>query len=183
MSIKKNTPKELQPFQELDELELEFNKRLNHLLVLLESSDLDSRKAALIAGRVDQALKKASVKDHISAYKALDQAADSRLEMLDNLSVLLKQNPVNSADTRKYLKRVKFTKVVQFMISLLLLTLGLGIIILPTPGEFEMFTIFHFTEQDGVTLMDIIALAIVFTGVYLLVDSLTKRRDHEFHEY
>jgi hypothetical protein len=47
---------------------------------------------------------------------------------------------------------------------------------MPAPPYFEMFTIFYFNQNDGVTLMDLIALLIVFTGVYLFLSSVLKKQ-------
>ena len=175
MSNKKIIEKELLPFETLDELDVELDKRLNHLVILLETSKLDSEKAALVAGRLNSALKKYTVESNLEAYKVLDER-DSRLSRLDDLSMLLAQHPVDSKKTKKHLLSLKVRKAVQFLISLLVITLGLAMVILPAPKEFEMFTLFHFTRDDGVTLMDLISLLIIFTGVYLLVDSLIKQR-------
>jgi hypothetical protein len=60
------------------------------------------------------------------------------------------------------------------LISLVLIMLGFAMIIMPAPPYFEMFTIFYFNPQDGVTLMDVISLLIILTGVYLLVKSIYK---------
>ena len=176
MNNKKIIEKELLPFETLDELDVELDKRLNHLLVLLENSKLDSEKAAVVVNRVNHALNRRPIEQKLQAYKILDEN-ESRLSRLDDLSMLLAQNPVDSAKTKKHLASLKIKKVFQFLISLIIITLGLAMIILPAPKEFEMFTIFHFTREDGVTLMDLISLLILFTGVYLLVDSLIKRRN------
>lgn len=176
MSSNKNIiEKELLPFETLDQLDVELDKRLNHLLVLLETSKLDSTRAAMVTERVNKALEKYPIRKKLEAYQVLDEN-QPRLDMLEDLGMLLAQHPVDSVKTKKYLTSVKVKKTVQFLISLIFITLGLGMVILPTPVEFEMFTIFHFTRDDGVTLMDLISLLIVFTGVYLLVDSLIKQR-------
>lgn len=175
MSNKKIIEKELLPFETLDELDVELDKRLNHLVILLENSRLDSAKASMVADRVNSALKKYPYQKKLEAYQVLDEE-QSRLDRLDDLSMLLARHPVDSAKTKKYLLSVKIKKGLQFLISLVFITLGLGMVILPAPKEFEMFTIFHFTRDDGVTLMDLISLLIIFTGVYLLVDSLIKQR-------
>jgi hypothetical protein len=176
LSNKNIIEKELLPFETLDQLDVELDNRLNHLVILLENSKLDSRKAAMVTERVNKALQKYPMQKKIYAYQALDEE-QSRLDMLDDLGMLLAQHPVDSAKTKKYLFSVKVKKVVQFLISLTIITLGLGMVILPAPVEFEMFTIFHFTQNDGVTLMDLISLIIIFTGVYLLADSLIKQRN------
>ena len=176
LSNKKNIEKELLPFETLDQLDVELDKRLNHLVVLLETSRLDSKQAAMVNERVNKALKY-PIEKKLEAYQVLDED-QPRLDMLEDLGMLLAQHPVDSAKTKKYLLSVKVKKTVQFLISLTFITLGLGMVILPAPVEFEMFTIFHFTQDDGVTLMDLISLLIIFTGVYLLVDSLIKQRNH-----
>ena len=45
-------------------------------------------------------------------------------------------------------------------------------IILPAPQNFEMFTIFYFTRDDGITLMDVIASIITVSGIFILVNNL-----------
>jgi len=67
-----------------------------------------------------------------------------------------------------------FRKMIKMIISILLITLGFAMIILPAPPYFELFTIFHFNEQDGFTLMDLISLLVVFAGVYSLITALQK---------
>ena len=57
----------------------------------------------------------------------------------------------------------------RMIISVLLITLGFAMIILPTPGVFEIYTLFYFNPQDGFTLMDLISLIIVFCGIYTLI--------------
>jgi hypothetical protein len=61
-------------------------------------------------------------------------------------------------------------------IGIIMITLGMAMIIMPAPPYFEMFTIFYFNDNDGVTLMDLIALLIVFTGVYLFLNAVLKKQ-------
>jgi hypothetical protein len=70
-------------------------------------------------------------------------------------------------------------KLSVLIISVILITLGFAMIIMPAPPYFEMFTIFYFNPNDGVTLMDLIALLIVFTGVYLCITSIVKFKSLE----
>jgi hypothetical protein len=49
-------------------------------------------------------------------------------------------------------------------------------IIVPAPSPaFEIATIVHFTPNDGLTIMDLISLLIVFGGIYLLVYAMINR--------
>jgi hypothetical protein len=52
----------------------------------------------------------------------------------------------------------------------------MAMIIMPAPPYFEMFTVFYFNDNDGVTIMDIISLLIVFTGVYLFLNAVLKKQ-------
>lgn len=69
----------------------------------------------------------------------------------------------------------KFPNPIRIIISLLFITLGLAMIILPAPPYFEMYTIFYFNETDGFTLMDLISLLIVFCGVFTLIMTMQKQ--------
>jgi hypothetical protein len=69
----------------------------------------------------------------------------------------------------------KFPNPIRIIISLLFITLGFAMIILPAPPYFEMYTIFYFNENDGFTLMDLISLLIVFCGVFTLIMTMQKR--------
>lgn len=60
--------------------------------------------------------------------------------------------------------------MVQIIIGVLFMLLGFGMVIMPAPPDFEVFTIFFITPEDGVTLMDVIALIIVFTSVVIIIE-------------
>lgn len=65
---------------------------------------------------------------------------------------------------------------VRVIIALLLILLGFGMIIMPAPPYFEMFTLFYLNPNDGVTIMDVISLIVAFIGVYLLISTVAKRK-------
>ena len=69
----------------------------------------------------------------------------------------------------------KFPNPIRIIISLLLITLGFAMIVLPAPPYFEMYTIFYFNESDGFTLMDLISLLVVFCGVFTLMTTMLKK--------
>lgn len=60
------------------------------------------------------------------------------------------------------------------IIAVLLILLGFGMIIMPAPEYFEMFTLFYLNPNDGVTIMDVISLIVAFTGVSLLISAILK---------
>jgi len=58
-------------------------------------------------------------------------------------------------------------------------TLGFAMIIMPAPPYFEMFTIFYFNDNDGVTLMDLISLIIIAIGLYIIVKTISNFKSNE----
>jgi hypothetical protein len=50
-----------------------------------------------------------------------------------------------------------------------MIIMGFGMIIIPAPPFFEMFTIYYFNQNDGITVMDLISLLIILAGIYFLI--------------
>jgi uncharacterized membrane protein len=73
------------------------------------------------------------------------------------------------------LLREKAKRIVLIAISVSMAVLGLAMIIMPAPPYFEMFTIFYFSKDDGITLMDVISVIILLTGVYLFLNATIKK--------
>lgn len=108
-----------------------------------------------------------------------------RIYLANHLTTVLKERRTEEIDIvfakvrgkRNGLKSglKKFPNPIRIIISLLFITLGFAMIILPAPPYFEMYTIFYFNENDGFTLMDLISLLIVFCGVFTLIMTMQKR--------
>lgn len=152
--------------------EEDINRKLDELIKLLSEIDLDSRKIEEYRKKINAAFDN----NNLNAYSAMDNQALTRDEMLNNLAVLLEEKPVNSRISRDYVKKHRAKNVVMGLLGMVMVTLGFAMIIMPAPPYFEMFTIFYFNNDDGVTLMDLIALAIVLTGVYLIINSFVKHK-------
>ncbi|MFD0793804.1 hypothetical protein ACFQZX_09250 [Mucilaginibacter litoreus] len=88
---------------------------------------------------------------------------------------------INESYAHQHKRRIKnintIQKIVLLIIGIVMITLGMAMIIMPAPPYFEMFTIIHFNAEDGVTLMDLISLIIVFAGVYLILRALILKKD------
>lgn len=182
MSINKDIKHQVNKIQEVVETTPNLDIRLDELIKLLEQSDLDSEVAAKFKLRLDHALENAiSPREKIEAFKELDAKEDvSRELMLDNISLLLERHDIDSKQVKSYLWHESLKRIVVCMISIVLICLGFAMIIMPAPQYFEMFTIFHFTRDDGVTLMDLISLLIVLSGVYLLIKSIFLKQNPEY---
>ena len=176
LSKHEDIKKEVVQLQQASKKQAAIDTKLDELVKLLAQGDIDSEKVKQIRGKVNEALDQAvTYRDQINAFKQIDvHDNDDRANLLDEFSVLLANHQVDSQMSKKYLHGERVKQVVLFVIGLLLVLLGFAMIVMPAPPYFEMFTIFYFNPQDGVTLMDVISLLIILSGVYLLVKSIYK---------
>lgn len=148
--------------------------KLNEFINILNNSNIDSQNIKTIQSKFNSAIdNKLSEAELLNEFDKVDDAL-SRLEKLDKIELILKSNFIDT----KVAKSVKLKRFIEMIIpvciGIVMLTLGLAMIVLPAPPYFEMFTIFHFTTNDGFTLMDLISLIIVLSGVYMIINSYFK---------
>jgi hypothetical protein len=61
-------------------------------------------------------------------------------------------------------------KLILSGIALLLVIIGAAMIIVPSPSRtFEIATLYYFNPNDGITVMDLISLVIILTGLYIFI--------------
>lgn len=160
------------------EKQIVMDEKLDELIALLANSNFDSETIKKYQSKLDSALKGAddlSMSD-IKAFEAFDDKENaSREQLLDDFSVLLKSHKFDSKSSTRYLKAERANKFILMTIGAIMITLGFAMIIMPAPPYFEMFTIFYFSRDNGVTLMDLISLIIVFAGIYVFVRPLYKK--------
>jgi hypothetical protein len=159
------------------ENELSFDKKLDELIALLAQNDFDKETVRKFQKKFNKAieLNKGNPK-MIKAFKvagANDNA--SRDELLDEFSALLINNKIDSRISSRYLKALRTSRLFLMIVGIIMIALGFAMIIMPAPPYFEMFTIFYFNHDDGVTLMDLISLAIIFSGIFIFVRSIYKK--------
>lgn len=149
--------------------------KADELVVLLQKGVVNKERVRAIQDKINRALDVESVPETIEAFKEIDTGQD-RLDLLNSFEFLLSQHQLDSKVSKKYLVQERLKKGLVLMIGVIMITLGMAMIIMPAPPYFEMFTIFYFNPNDGVTIMDLISLLIVFTGVYLLISGLLKKQ-------
>ncbi|GAB2698062.1 hypothetical protein GCM10027037_22830 [Mucilaginibacter koreensis] len=176
LDIKDNIKKDLNSFEHIAQSNTAIDQKLDELLNLLSISDIDSVKAREFKQRFNTAVEKSvSRTESIEAFRDFNpDEMTSRDALLDEFSMLLSAHEVNSKDSRKYLLAKQMKRLVSGAIGIILIALGFAMIVMPAPPYFEMFTIFYFNREDGVTLMDLISLLIVFTGIYLFIRALIQ---------
>ncbi|MCD0489820.1 hypothetical protein LPB86_16370 [Pedobacter sp. MC2016-14] len=171
---------ELKQFKDLANKDEELIQKLDEFLVLLDESKLDTENVKQlqykINGVIDKKINKVVI---IEEIKAVSESALDKLAQLDKLEILLNNNYLDSRQTRKISFKDGLLKFIKIIIGFLFVTLGFAMIIMPAPPYFEMFTVFYFNPDDGVTLMDLISLIIIALGIYIIVKSITKFKSYE----
>jgi hypothetical protein len=167
------------------EIESAVEQKLDEVAALLSGHRLNNETLKHFQQKFDSALQTCvRDEDAIAAFNVIDEKEDaSREELLEEFSMLLLSNKVDSKVAGKYLRAKRINNILLIAISLVIITLGLSMIIMPAPRSFEMFTIYYFTLNDGITLMDVIACIIILIGIYMLIRTLyqeplsTKKND------
>ncbi len=168
---------EIRQIRALEESNESIERKLDELVLLLRTGELDSNFVKDLQNKFNSALEKtATTFKDLETFKELDETAGSREEHMVNIESFLLHHEVDSIFAKKMQPAQKVKQIAKGCIAVLLITLGFAMIILPAPPNFEMFTVFYFNLNDGVTLMDLISLLVVFTGIYLLITSFIKQR-------
>lgn len=149
------------------------NQKLEEIIELISSSKLDNKSLSDIQSRFNAAILSKSESTALQPFNGKRMHSSSQDN--DHIDQLLFINTDKSA--RKKHTFSQYLKLgLRLIIAILLILLGFGMIIMPAPPYFEMFTLFYLNPNDGVTIMDIISLIVAFTGVYILITALTKLR-------
>lgn len=173
-AVPDNIKREIELFEKLDlSKEEEIKEKFDELIVLLEKSNLDSDLAQLYLQRLENYFKRQSLKSKFEKFEdVVKDDRKSKERMLNEFEFLLASSDINSEDAYRYLRKERHKVILLSILGILFIVLGLGMIIMPAPKYFEMFTIYYFTRDDGITLMDIIASIITVTGLFILISSL-----------
>jgi hypothetical protein len=149
--------------------------KADELVALLQKGVIDAKNAKVIQQKINKAIDDALLPKTIEAFRDIDTGQD-KMALLNDFELLLSQHQFDTNTAKQYVRHERVKKAVVAIIGVIMITLGMAMIIMPAPPYFEMFTIFYFNPNDGITLMDLIALLIVFTGVYLFLNALLKKR-------
>jgi hypothetical protein len=152
-------------------------EKVSELIQVIQFTDVDSKKSRLYQQQIAEAFKKSGNSSRqFAPFEALPADNSlSREELLDELEKMLLENEINSKQSRTFLKKNAVHRAVLFVLSTLLIITGFAMIIMPAPPSFELFTVFYFNANDGVTIMDLVSLLIIFGGVFLFVLNLGKK--------
>jgi len=164
-----------------NQLDLQQNSQLDskvkELIEVIAHSNVDGRKSKQYMQEIDEAFQKSqSTAKKFAPYSALDQDNNlSREELLEGLEKLLSETKIDSDMVKNHTSQNTIQKGVLFILAILLIVVGFAMIIMPAPPSFEIFTVFYFNANDGVTIMDLVSLLIIFGGVLLFVLNFNKK--------
>lgn len=155
----------------------QIHKKMDELLGLISKTKPDITLLQELQIKFNSALHSAAGSTALGPYMRTKNNIMSE-EAGSELGQLLLMNDPDKSARRKFATWQITGMIIRVIIALLLVLLGFGMIIMPAPPYFEMFTLFYLNPNDGVTIMDVISLIIVFVGIYLILSvlNLLKRR-------
>ncbi len=153
------------------------NQKVHELVQVIQFTRVDKTQARIYQRQIADAFKDSgSFVKQLATFEALPADNSlSREALLDELEKILSETEINSEQSKNFLKRNAFHRAILLVVATLLIVTGFAMIIMPAPPSFELFTVFYFNANDGVTIMDLVSLLIIFGGVYLFVLNLGKK--------
>ncbi|TLV02604.1 hypothetical protein [Dyadobacter luticola] len=150
--------------------------KVQELVELIGRSSVDGELSRSYQQQISDAFRKsASAQKKLAPFQMLDEDKSlSREQLLDGLEKLLAENPIDSKISSEN-KTTPLQKGVMMILAVILIVAGLSMIIMPAPPSFEIFTVYYFNINDGVTVMDLFSLLIIFGGVLMLVLNFNKK--------
>lgn len=152
------------------------DKKVAELIEAIEQADVDAHLSKQYEKQIADAFQRsAETRKKLAPFRELDQDNNlSREELLEGLEKLLAENQFDSRINAPKRGGV-VQKGVMFILAILLIIVGFAMIIMPAPPSFELFTVYYFNINDGVTIMDLVSLLIIFGGVLLFVLNFNKK--------
>lgn len=173
MQDKNKLTEDIHHFEKLSAKDDELIQKLDEFMSLLENSNIDSENIKGIKNKINTALdEKLSNTEVIKKIKEVSLSDMGKLNQLDQLENLLNTNYLDSKQLKNHKISERLNNGVKVIIGFLFITLGFAMIVIPAPPYFEMFTIYYFSTDDGVTLMDLISLIIIATGTFIVIRSM-----------
>jgi len=170
---KNKLTEDIHHFEKLSAKDDELIQKLDEFMSLLENSNIDSENIKGIKNKINTALdEKLSNTEVIKKIKEVSLSDMGKLNQLDQLENLLNTNYLDSKQLKNHKISERLNNGVKVIIGFLFITLGFAMIVIPAPPYFEMFTIYYFSTDDGVTLMDLISLIIIATGTFIVIRSM-----------
>lgn len=142
---------------------------LDQLASLLSKVDFDSDMLSEYKKKIDL-MEVANTETKLEKFKKFDKVDFSEREkFLQDFEVELTSEKITSDEVFLVKQRRRITSFTKFLIGVLLMVIGIGLIVLPLPDDIKVFTIFYFTPNDGVTLIDVIGIIFILSGIVTII--------------
>ena len=116
---------ELQGFSNLDVKVINFDDKLNELILLLNNSNIDSENVKQIQKKFNIAIDERLSEDElITELQKVDEIDLSRLEKLDKIEMLLKTNYINTKTVKTFKVKRFAEMIVPVLIGIVMVTFG-----------------------------------------------------------
>lgn len=148
------------------------HEKLDEFISILSKASLDNESLQDLQRKFNESIRLATESTAVQRYVREPRSNGSGED--SDLDQLLFINQLDIKKVRRVSASQLINRILRMVIAILLILLGFGMIIMPAPPYFEMFTLFYLSPNDGVTIMDVVSLIVAFTGVYLLVGTLTR---------
>lgn len=150
-------------------------QKLDELIHLITETSLNNEELEDLQKKFNSAIWKASGNTSLELYQSNRKVQEhSVIPEKDTDQLLFIRTDVSINKKHKVSSYIRAG--LRILISILLILLGFGMIIMPAPPYFEMFTLFYLNPNDGVTIMDVISLIVAFIGVYILFNTIAGKR-------
>ncbi len=146
----------------------EIDEKLEELIGLLADCEINNDAANYFKQQFDHAIKIAN-KDHKHEAEPQNHAFSTPITTKQSYKYKLE----------RYLRGERLSNIIFIVIGVVMIVMGFGMIIMPAPPFFEMFTIYYFNRTDGITIMDLISLLIILAGIYFLIKGLYPNPDRK----
>ncbi len=114
------------------------------------------------------------LENSFTKFDSLQSQEDIKEEVLDAFILQLNNTDLDSESSRKIKIYRKLVSVVSFIIGLIIIVTGLAVIIIPIPKTYEIQTLIYFNPEDGLTISDLFALALILLGNLFIYNSFKK---------
>jgi len=119
------------------------------------------------------------LRDKISTYEKSIDISASQETQLNQFIISLNENYITSEDASNYYKKLKIKNLFKIFVGIILYLLGLYIILIPIPKELEIYTLFYFNPNDGITVSDVFALLLLFMATYIIIRPRIRMKYYE----
>ncbi len=176
----------LKEFEELDRSNLPEDEKIEQLIKLLETSDLNSDQIYRYADKIKSIADNKLLHEKFKPfYEISSKDVVSREELIERFEFLLNTSDLDSDDALMLISQTKFRNIIKYIIGVLVIITGLAVIIMPFSKNIEIITLFNFNDLEnlginvesiglknhGITLMDVFALIAVFTGILIITST------------